>query len=124
MGEKVVTFSAGPAGDLIFNRINSGNILLNTSTGVFTLTAGKTYELESALYHSGAPNGYISYQWVDNTNVAIPGSQLAHNFSSNYTNTEGSQPIAKTIFTPSSDIQVKLRIITVIGGTATIQNTK
>ena len=118
------TFLVATPGDLIFNRINSGNILLNTLTGVFTLTAGKTYELESALYHSGAPDGYISYQWVDNTNVAIPGSQLAHNFSSNYPNTEGSQPIAKTIFTPSSDMQVKLRIMTVIGGTATIQNTR
>ena len=61
------TLSANVAGvannaDIVFNSQLAGSgITLNTSTGVFTLKANRTYELEAALYVQGFSSSTASW---------------------------------------------------------------
>jgi Chaperone of endosialidase len=113
------------AADVIFDGAGNGNIPLNTATGVFTLTAGKTYELDSmlvAISNGGtAVNGSIKYQWVDGVsgtpislgNVGM--ATLGGNGASSVNNATPSA--AKVIYTPSTNQTVKVRMTAVtLGG--------
>jgi hypothetical protein len=110
--------------DIIFDGSGNGNIPLNTTTGVFTLTAGKEYELESMLAiisNSGtAVNGYMRYEWVDAVNnLAIPFGNLgvATVGENGTANANNSSPVpAKVIFTPTTDQTVKVRITGIVLG--------
>ena len=111
----------GTNSDIVFGTKIVGNgITLNTTTGVFTLTAGATYELEASIYaySFSASAGNLRYEWVDSSNTSLGGTQ-AQVFRSDSTASDSGQPLAKLIITPSSDQQVKLRVISA-SGTATV----
>jgi hypothetical protein len=95
-----------------------GNIPYNSATGVFTLTAGKTYQLQAALRYvnSSLPGtGYLQYQWVDaasNTALfaaGVPGVGTV--FDVTNTTSNGSQPIAMLTYTPTTNQPIKLRVV-------------
>jgi Collagen triple helix repeat (20 copies) len=120
------TSYTGSAFDMVFDTIGtSSGIPYNTSTGLFSLTAGVTYEFETNLYvqFEGGP-GYISnYQWVDSSNNALSPTQgqaipVTSGFNDNGT---ASQSI---IYTPSQNINVKVRWIGVYGGRMLVQGVK
>jgi hypothetical protein len=105
--------------DFIFNTVSYGNILFNTTTGVFTLTAGKVYELSANILFdtfSNPTGGYISFEWVDattnfplkfgNAGVSLPTTSITGNGSNTTTN---------IIYSPSENQTVKVRCTDSIG---------
>ncbi|MFY9163314.1 hypothetical protein [Aquirufa antheringensis] len=116
--------------DLIFTSNNGGTIPYNTSTGVFSLSANKTY-LFQAQVRANTPSAdanYIEYGFVDATTNAllVDGTQT---ITSSTTSTAGygSNPVINFIYTPATNQTVKLRTIgttrgtqLVISGTANI----
>jgi hypothetical protein len=108
----------GISTDVIFNTFSFGNIPYNTSTGVFALTAGKTYELEATLKSRATTAGYIQYEWVDAvTNNPIPGGINGLDIHAPSTLVEGSSPRAYLMYTPFTNQTVKIRV-TGLSGTA------
>lgn len=80
----------------------------------FTLKSGKTYLLTASVGFRGAT--YACYNWVDSTNTNLPNSVQGQTGALNSTD-----PLSPTIafasITPTSDIQVKLRITSISGAT-------
>ena len=127
---QTVTNAATPQ-DIVFNSniVTNSGIAYNTSTGVFTLTAGKTYEFESQITYSMADNNnYILFTWVDaTTNGALDtsGASVGTVIPTTWGNQVGTPNsnyggLSKLIYTPSTNQTVKLRITAGVGsGTIT-----
>jgi len=98
--------------DLVFDTKVEGNIPYNTSTGVFTLTAGKTYRLTfNGRFRGFTPSsGNIYLEWVDaSTNATINGSGLGvHSLTD--TNAHATKSVSDFLYTPASNQTIKLRI--------------
>ena len=114
---------------IIFDtQVSGSGIPYNTSTGVFTLTVGKTYELYANVNwntFSDASGGYLVYQWVDATSgtALLPGLSGAGLAEAINRNTgESISPTVKIIYTPLTNQTVKL-MITSASGTATARGT-
>ncbi len=146
IGQMVDTVFASAAGqtgvantDIVFNTVVSGNIPLNTTTGVFTLTAGKTYWLDSNLVQS-ANNANLAWDWVDATtnlplsgvvggssstivapatlaSISMPGQRIGSRY---YTPTTNQTIKVRTAATSAGSVQVgSWAAVTQIGTTAT-----
>ena len=117
----------GVGSDVIFNStVVSSGISMNTSTGVFTLTAGKTYRLFGSVgfVNFSSATGWFIYQWVDaTTNAALDttGISVAVAEALNRDVSEFNATSANLIYTPSTNQTVKLRI-TDGNGTTTIRS--
>ena len=114
--------SMGAGSDIIFNyaRVSSG-ITLDTSTGVFTLTAGKTYQLFAELSFSNFSdlvNGYQIYNWVDattNTRLDTDGIGAGVGEHLNRNTNEFNATSTTLIYTPTTNQTVKVRITEAVG---------
>jgi hypothetical protein len=112
--------------DMVFDTIGtSSGIPYNTSTGLFSLTAGVTYEFETNIYvQFEGSTGYVAqYQWVDSSNNALSPTQgqaipVTSAFNDNGT---ASQSL---IYTPSQNINVKVRWVNIFGGRLLVQGIK
>jgi hypothetical protein len=111
--------------DVIFDTILGGTIPYNTTTGEWTLTAGKTYQLEARLrlYFSGSSSDGIVYQFVDAvTNIALPGISADQLVTSFVNSNSSSIETTSAIYTPTVTQNVKLRIVgTVLTPSAQLQ---
>ncbi|WP_412476483.1 beta strand repeat-containing protein [Flavobacterium sp. TBRC 19031] len=93
----------------------SGNIPYNTSTGVFTLTAGKTYHLysQTRLINFTEPTGNSvgGIYWVDaTTNTPLTSGIGVRTFPVNSTSyNSNSVPSTEIIYTPATNQTIKLR---------------
>jgi len=113
---------AGSGSDIIFNYapVSSG-ISLNTSTGVFTLAAGKTYQLFAELSFSNfsdTANGYEIYDWVDattNTRLVTTGIGAGIGENINRNTNEFNATSTTLIYTPTTNQTVKVRIVEATG---------
>ena len=106
---------AGTNTDIVFNTTLSGNISHPTST-TFVLTAGKTYEITGAVRTTAWGVGaFVRCAWVDSANTELYANKgQSTNLSVIYPTTNDSiQPIATLVYTPVSNISIKLRIISV-----------
>ena len=102
--------------DVIFNTIAFGSIPYNTSTGVFTLTSGKTYELECTLKSRASAAGYVQYEWVDaTTGVAISGGINGLDMHAPSALVEGSSSRAYLLYTPATNQTVRVRVTGIVG---------
>ena len=118
--------SMGNGSDIIFNgSIVSSGISLNTSTGVFTLTAGKTYklfaELSFTIFSSNV--GFIIYDWVDattNTRLDTSGVSAGVGQAINRDTSEFNATSTTLIYTPTTNQTVKVRIVDA-NGTVTVR---
>jgi len=112
--------------DMVFDTIGTSNgVPYNTSTGLFTLVAGVTYELETNLYvqFEGSAGYVANYQWVDSSNNALSPTQgqaipVTSAFNDNGTVSQS------LIYTPSQNINVKVRWVGVYGGRMLVQGIK
>jgi hypothetical protein len=109
--------------DLIFSSNFGGNVPYNTTTGVFTLSANKTY-LFQAQVRVNAPSAggnYIEYGFVDAVSNAllVNGTQTITS-SSTSTAGFGSNPVINFIYTPTSNQTVKIRTTSNTTGTQTV----
>lgn len=109
--------------DLIFTNKIGGNIPYNTTTGVFTLSANKTYLLQAQVRANtpSVSSSYIEYGFVDATSNAllVNGTETitsSTTSSGNY----GSNPVINFIYTPTTNQTVKLRTTLNSNGTQTI----
>lgn len=102
------TVSVG--GNILFNQINGGNIPYNTSTGLFTLTAGKTYRLTGciAVSSSNASAEEVNVAWKNGNGdfLANKGEALSTNFGT----TGFANGVADVIYTPSVNTTVSLTV--------------
>lgn len=125
-GRSVNQLLVGQNTDIIINQVlsSNGSITLNTTTGVFTLRAGVTYNLSASLgcsTFSDTTNGYIIFSWVDaNTNVKLPGATSGTSVPINRNSNESNVPTTSAIYTPSTNQTVKIRVMDAVG-TATIE---
>ena len=95
---------------ILFNSINGGNIPYNSSTGLFSLTAGKTYRLTGviALSSSNASSAEVNVGWRTGTGEII--SNRGESLSSNFTTTAFGSGIADVIFTPTENTTISLYV--------------
>ena len=98
----------------------------NASTGVFTLTAGVTYDMSftpSFITFTNSTTGYLCYQWVDattNTPLDSTGTGIGTGISSQDTTAQQDNLTARVIYTPSTNQTVKL-LVTSGNGTAVLR---
>ena len=115
--------AVGDNRDLIFPTNFGGNIPYNTTTGVFTLSANKTYLFQAQVRVNtpSASGSYIEYGFVDAVSNAllVNGTQT---ITSSTTSTAGfgSNPVINFIYTPTSNQTVKLRTTSNTSGTQTV----
>ena len=95
-----------------FSSLTAGNIAL--SSNLFTLKAGKTYELEAFMDFVGSTSSYADYGWVTASGTNL-GGKFGISMPSPSTN-GNSTTLAKAIYTPITDTQVKLSTGTTVSG--------
>jgi hypothetical protein len=103
--------SISAVGNILFNTIQGTGITLNN--GGFNLSANKTYKLEASV--GGSSTGYIYYAWVDASNTIISGGSIGSVMKAGSSFTDGPQDKAVAIYTPTSNITVYLRVLTITG---------
>ncbi len=97
--------------DIVFDTDRgSSGVTLNTSTGVFTLEANKTYVLEAALYVQWGSAATAQYGWTDSGGTALTGGIDGFGRSANANASESDQETAKAIITTTSATDVKVRV--------------
>jgi hypothetical protein len=93
----------------------SNGVDFNTSTNTWTLKAGKTYELEASLAMVATGPDYTGTAWQNvttNTRIGSGSFNPAATSGTNYT----TNSVAKAIFSPAVDTQVRLQTQTSFTG--------
>jgi hypothetical protein len=117
--------AVGDNRDLIFTQNFGGNIPYNTSIGVFTLAANKTYLFQAQIRSNtpSAAGNYIEYGFVDaTTNVLLINGTQTITSSTTSTAGFGSNPVINFIYTPTTNQTVKIRTTANSIGTQTLQS--
>lgn len=105
--------------NVTWNTVDSSSgssISLDTGTGIFTLQAGKTYRLSSAVRMADGAAGEIDFAWYNITNSVEISQRAVLQTTSETGNTSG-QPVMQTIFAPSVNTQVSVRAVANANGT-------
>jgi ethanolamine utilization microcompartment shell protein EutS len=113
----------GGSQDLIFSTNFGGNIPYNSTTGVFTLTANKTYLFQAQVrVNTASANGnYIEYGFVDAiSNALLVNGTESITSSTTSTSNFGSNPVINFVYTPISNQTVKLRTTSGTRGTQSV----
>jgi hypothetical protein len=103
--------ATGASRDVILDtNLTSQGIAYNASTGVYTLTAGKTYRITSMIGWYNTTPGYINFNWVDSsTNTAINSVTITQ--ANNGWATDQIDPLtADFIYTPVTNQSIKMRV--------------
>jgi hypothetical protein len=113
----------GGSQDLIFSTNFGGNIPYNSTTGVFTLSANKTYLFQAQIrVNTASANGnYIEYGFVDAiSNALLVNGTESITSSTTSTSNFGSNPVINFVYTPISNQTVKLRSTSGTRGTQSV----
>jgi hypothetical protein len=113
----------GGSQDLIFSTNFGGNIPYNSTTGVFTLSANKTYlfQAQVRVNTASASGNYIEYGFVDAiSNALLVNGTETITSSTTSTAGYGSNPVINFIYTPISNQTVKLRTTSGTRGTQSV----
>ena len=102
-----------PGSPVLFAQVE-GDLPLASSR--ITLKANVKYKLDASV-RIGGSNGLLDFIWYDVTNSANIG-QYARTFSANNSSTDASFPTASAVVTPTTDIEVEVRILVVSNVTA------
>ena len=129
VGQSTDISSVGNGSDFILNtvvgNVNS-QVSYNSSTGVYALTSGVTYDMScspSWITFSNPTGGFLCYQWVDattNSPLDSTGTGTGTAISSQDTTAQQDNTTARVIYTPNTNQTVKVRV-TSAGGTATLR---
>jgi hypothetical protein len=108
--------------DILFNSIPTGNIPYNTTTGLATLTANKTYRIRAVLVGrndgTGTTGRYITYDIKTSANTDLPATAnptQGVQFLASSVNNEGGGSEATAEFTPSVNTDIKIRLTGIDG---------
>jgi hypothetical protein len=113
----------GGSQDLIFSTNFGGNVPYNSTTGVFTLSANKTYLFQAQIrVNTASANGnYIEYGFVDAiSNALLVNGTESITSSTTSTSNFGSNPVINFVYTPISNQTVKLRTTSGTRGTQSV----
>ncbi len=92
------------------DKSSGSNISLNTGTGIFTLQAGKTYRLTSEINFEHTAAAIVQFAWYDITgSTEISQRAMVRNAAS--VGDFSTNPVMKTIFTPTVNTQVSVRVV-------------
>ena len=106
-----------------FNQVLFGDVALDSSTGLITLHANKTYEIEFNLLCSfGSTTGYAHIGFYNFTQNVEIGKWIMIASNGNNTNI-ATQHMTKCIFTPTSECQIGIKIFALNGSITKIFNT-
>lgn len=106
---------------LLNQKDNGSNIPYSTSTGIITLSAGKTYKLTAMLQHEGGVGTtYLNYGFYNNTTSSFFGSYGSSESMSSPSNW-GQGGGASAVIIPTVTTQVVLKCIGVGGSTGTMR---
>jgi hypothetical protein len=127
LASSIVGFGVGSTVifDTVVGNVNS-QTSYNTSTGVFTLTAGVTYDMSftpSFIGLSNTTSGFMCYDWVDATTNALldtTGIGTGTSISSQDTTAQQDNATARIIYKPTTNQTVKLRVSNA-NGTVTLR---
>jgi len=119
-----VSLAADQIGNLAVNnhvefdtKDEDGGIVLQTGAGqldgIFELLGGKKYYLQASLRPEfSGPTGQLEVAWFDQTNSAQIGSRAKYE-AMDHTGNDANQPTAAAIITPTTNVLVKLEILSV-----------
>jgi Collagen triple helix repeat (20 copies) len=117
------TLTAGAAIALSTVEASAGSDITVDSAGIFTLKAGKTYELDGYVNATNSiNNGWVTFRWATGPTSSLTyiGSRGCV-FGTQNTELHLYQPTANAIFTPTTDTLVRLVCIG-MNGTAVLTN--
>jgi uncharacterized protein YdeI (BOF family) len=108
--------------NILFNSINSGNIPYNSTTGNFTLTAGKTYRLTGSvsLDATTSASSEIDIAWKNAAGDVLGNKALI--LSANFASPAGGNGITDIIYTPTVNTTIALNVIAATTNAKTIPN--
>lgn len=109
--------------DVVFNQaVTTRGIALNVVTGVFSLTAGHTYEIEANILANVGAAGISDFQWVDaGTNAVLIATQAgARIVTPQLAADTAGQTCAKLIYTPAANQDIKLRCVAAVAATTIV----
>ena len=108
--------------NLLFNTINGGNIPYNSSTGNFSLTAGKTYRLTGSVSLDGstASSSGIDIAWKTAAGDVLGNRGLT--ISTSFASTAAGNGVTDIIYTPSINTTVTLSVIAASSNAKTVAN--
>jgi hypothetical protein len=108
--------------NLLFNIINGGNIPYNSSTGNFSLTAGKTYRLTGSVSLDGSNAGVsaIDIAWKTAAGDILGNRGLT--ISTNYVSTAAGNGLTDIVYTPTINTTVSLNVISSSSSAKTVGN--
>ena len=94
------------------------------AAGVFTLPPGHLYELRAYLNAGMSAASISTFQWVDSSNVALADTSTGRLVPTDFATAENSTAYSTCLITtsPTTSLDVKLRIITVASGTLDIED--
>ncbi len=120
------SITSGTATDITWTSAGTaGNIPFNGTT-LFTLSAGKTYSLESQL--GTTASAAATFIWTDSSNNDLSTLGAVRSYGStrpnNGTSAAAADIPATATFTPASNVQVKVRVLDTNGGSPTIAGTQ
>ena len=103
--------ATGASRDVILDtNLTSQGVTYNTSTGVYTLIAGKTYRITSTIGWYNTTPGYINFNWVDSsTNTAINSITITQ-ANNNWATGQIDPLTADFIYTPVTNQSIKMRV--------------
>ena len=108
--------------NLIFNSTNGGNIPYNSTTGNFSLTAGKTYRLTGSVSLDGSNGGAstIDIAWKNAAGDVLGNRGLT--ISANLASTAAGNGLTDIVYTPSINTTVSLNVILATPNAKTVGN--
>ena len=119
---RTTTQSVNTGDNIIFNTINSGNIPYNSTTGNFSLTAGKTYRLMGSvsLDGSNSSSSEIDIAWKNAAGDVLGNRALI--LSTNYSTAATGNGITDIVYTPTVNTTIALNVVFSTANAKTVPN--
>jgi hypothetical protein len=95
--------------DIIFNDVSSNNFTYNSSTGIATLKAGKTYRITSRLAWAAAAVYTLQFRIYNQTTSAFTGPTAEIIQSTNGTNNISDSTLEHMFVVGASDVDISIR---------------
>jgi hypothetical protein len=95
--------------DIVFNDVSSNNFTYNSSTGIATLKAGKTYRITSRLAWAAAGVYVLQFRIYNQTTSAFVGPTAEIIQSTNGTNNISDSTLEHIFAVGASDVDISIR---------------
>ena len=108
-GNQTIDGGTWASRDIIFNEVSSNNFTYNSSTGIATLKAGKTYRLTARLAWSAAGLYTLKFRIYNQTTSAFTGPTVEMIQSPNGTYNVSDNTLEHILAVGASDVDISIR---------------